>query len=187
MGAAPDAWDSDFRDPGTEKRDDGLDGRKEEFPTATDARGEHREPENAAAAAGEGETGKSELPKARARSGERASQQETSTFRHTPGGTWLNMVRSLFQGYSSLTKNQGTGERGARQEGRVAEGGIEGETTTGTHRYRENLPERPTYHPFRSFIFRYTWESTSSQRQSREESIKNTKRETLKKKRARKT
>ncbi|KAJ1164460.1 hypothetical protein NDU88_004898 [Pleurodeles waltl] len=121
MGAATDAWDSDFRVPGTEKKD-GLE-KEEEFPMATDARGEHRELENmAGASAGEGETGKSELPKMWARFEEKASQQETSAFRHAPGMTWLNKVLSLFQGHNNLTKTQSTGERGARQEGRVAEG-----------------------------------------------------------------
>ncbi|KAJ1142591.1 hypothetical protein NDU88_008905 [Pleurodeles waltl] len=109
MGAAPDAWDSDFRVPGDVKEDDGLEEGVEESSDATDARGGDREPEDAVPAAGGDETGKPELPKARTRLEERSSQQETSAFRHVPGGTWLNKVRSLFQGQTSLLK---TGNRG---------------------------------------------------------------------------
>ncbi|KAJ1136579.1 hypothetical protein NDU88_002994 [Pleurodeles waltl] len=92
MGAAPDAWDSDFRVPGTIKRDDGLEDGAEESSEATDSRGGDRVPEAAAPAAGEDETGKPELPKARSRLEERARPQKTSAFRHVPGGTWLNRI-----------------------------------------------------------------------------------------------
>ncbi|KAJ1126406.1 hypothetical protein NDU88_004814 [Pleurodeles waltl] len=145
MGAAPDAWDSDFRVPGTVKRDDGLEDAEEESSEATDSRGGDRVPEDAAPTAGEDETGKPELHKVRTRLEERASPQETSDFRHVPGGTWLNK-RYLCILHPSVR------------------------------------PSPPTYLPFRSFVFRYTWASTSSRRQSRGEPIKNTERETLKKK-----
>ncbi|KAJ1081498.1 hypothetical protein NDU88_001680 [Pleurodeles waltl] len=124
MGAAPDAWDSDFRVPGDVKEDDGLKEGAEESSDATDARGRDREPEDAVPAAGGEETGKPELPKARTRLEERSSQQETSAFRHIPGGTWLNNVRSLFQGQTRLLKT-GNGARKAGREGEVVERGID--------------------------------------------------------------
>ncbi|KAJ1101351.1 hypothetical protein NDU88_006419 [Pleurodeles waltl] len=93
MGVASDSWDSDSRVPGTVKRDDGRKEGTEESSEATASRGGgDRVSEDAAAAAEEDETGKPELPKPRTRLEERTSPQETSTFRHVPGGTWLNKV-----------------------------------------------------------------------------------------------
>ncbi|KAJ1197782.1 hypothetical protein NDU88_001630 [Pleurodeles waltl] len=90
MGAVPDAWDSDFRVPGTVKRDDGLKEGMEESSGATASKGEDRLLEDTAPSAEEDEIGKPELPKARTRLEERTRPQETSAFRHVPGGTWLN-------------------------------------------------------------------------------------------------
>ncbi|KAJ1180358.1 hypothetical protein NDU88_005580 [Pleurodeles waltl] len=87
MGAAPDAWDSDFRVPGTVKRDDGRKESRKGTSEATTSRGGggDRVSEDAVPAEEEDdETGKPELPKPRARLEERTSPQETSTFRHVP-------------------------------------------------------------------------------------------------------
>ncbi|KAJ1199183.1 hypothetical protein NDU88_003021 [Pleurodeles waltl] len=90
MGVAPDARSSDFGDPVNIKRNNGLRKKTEESSDTTDSRGESKEPEDAVPGYRGDEIGKPELPRVRTGPEERSSQQETSAFRHVPGGTWLN-------------------------------------------------------------------------------------------------
>ncbi|KAJ1145259.1 hypothetical protein NDU88_011550 [Pleurodeles waltl] len=92
MGAATDAWDSDFRVPGTEK-EDGHRREAQELPSRSDARkGDRKREDVKKTTTGEDETGNPKLPRTWTASEELARQQETSTFRHAPGGTWLNKI-----------------------------------------------------------------------------------------------
>ncbi|KAJ1178471.1 hypothetical protein NDU88_003717 [Pleurodeles waltl] len=88
--AAPDTWDSDFRVPGIENSDDGLEGGSEKSSEATASRGRNRASGGEAPAAEGAKIEKPELLNGRRRREERTSPQETSTFCHVPGGTWLN-------------------------------------------------------------------------------------------------
>ncbi|KAJ1098456.1 hypothetical protein NDU88_003567 [Pleurodeles waltl] len=63
MGAAQDAWDSDFRVPGDVKEDDGLEEVVKESSDATDARGGVREPEDAVPQPEETSLGSQSFPK----------------------------------------------------------------------------------------------------------------------------
>ncbi|KAJ1133194.1 hypothetical protein NDU88_011491 [Pleurodeles waltl] len=121
MGAAPDAWDSDFRVPGIEDGDNGL-GRTEESSEATASRGVNRAPGDAESVTEEAKIEKPELLNGGRRPEEKTSPQETSTFRHIPGGAWLYKVRSLFKGQASPYK-QGTGEERAGREEEVGKRG----------------------------------------------------------------
>ncbi|KAJ1149983.1 hypothetical protein NDU88_002781 [Pleurodeles waltl] len=127
VGAAPDAWDLDFRVPGIEKGDDGL-GRSEESSEATASRGVNRTSGDATPVTEGARIEKPEFLNRRRRREEKTNPQETSTFRHVPGGAWLNKVLSLLKGQAGPYK-QGAGEERAGREEEVGKRGLKGEAT----------------------------------------------------------
>ncbi|KAJ1201464.1 hypothetical protein NDU88_005273 [Pleurodeles waltl] len=95
LGAAPDAWDSDFRVPGIEEKDNGLGGEEESW-EAMASGGETRAPGAVASVTEEATFEKSELSSEERRRERKPDTQERSTFRHVPGGAWLNKILSEF-------------------------------------------------------------------------------------------
>ncbi|KAJ1155874.1 hypothetical protein NDU88_008599 [Pleurodeles waltl] len=84
--------------------EDGHGSAAEELSSGSDARKGDRE-DTKKTATGDDETGNRKLPRTWTAPEIPAGPQETSTFRHAPGGTWLNKVKERrFNNY--LLKDQ---------------------------------------------------------------------------------
>ncbi|KAJ1204245.1 hypothetical protein NDU88_008026 [Pleurodeles waltl] len=123
VGTTTDAWDSDFRVPGIEKKD-GHRSEGEKLPSASTATEEDREEES------EMETNTEEDGAVNKRitgtcreSATLSGSRETSTFCHAPRGTWLNKVWSLFQGRCNPVQIQGRRGEGSEARGEASEEG----------------------------------------------------------------
>ncbi|KAJ1189706.1 hypothetical protein NDU88_006448 [Pleurodeles waltl] len=126
----------DFRVPGSVKVDNGLqDKRKENIEDTTEENATEdaktgEEKTDAGGARAEGRAGNSDVPTERTGPVRKDSSEETHTYRHVPGGAWLNKVRSLFKGQSKETRKGWDGG----EKGRDGEEGLRGKQLGGFER-----------------------------------------------------
>ncbi|KAJ1082347.1 hypothetical protein NDU88_002515 [Pleurodeles waltl] len=131
QGADPCAMNPDFRVPGSVKVDNGLrDGEEENIEDAAEDAKKGEEKTDAGGTRREGRAGNSDVPTERMGPVRKDSSEETHTYRHVPGGAWLNKVRSLFKGQSKETRKSWDGG----EEGRDVEEGLRGEQLGGLER-----------------------------------------------------